>query len=88
MPTTEITLVSDGPEVYCHFADATDPKSVDMVYMDHRELPDTPFNWKEGKNSLFRYADDPKAALDWFLTNGWQAVSEEQDWLDGNGWPT
>lgn len=94
MPSTEITLISDGPEVYAHFADANDPKSVDMVYtgrteydLFERTTEEGVSDWRDGKNPLFSYATDPAKALEWLLANGWQAHSEEQDFLDGKGWP-
>jgi hypothetical protein len=87
--STEITIVSDGPEVYCLFADASTPDSLSDVYMWRESIPsEATIQWREGRNSTFLHAVNPKEALAWFLSNGWQACFEEQDFIDGKGWPT
>lgn len=89
-----IELVSDGPNVFVEFAEPYRPTNPARVYTSgqafslfHKTRDLVAWKSGTGKESDLKFAARPGITLQWLLNNGYDAVSEEADWLKTGEWP-
>jgi len=86
--SNEITLIGrNGWEIMARFDGS--PENCTALYTYADSVPDIPgIVWEQrGDNTTFRYATNPAKDFDKVCDAGYQAHSEEQDWLDTGKWP-
>lgn len=84
----EITLIGpNSQEVFVKYEECN-PKKPIRLYLYKSEIPANCYatQWRPTQNSLFVHAQSPEQALAWFLENGYQAIGEEQHFLETGKW--
>ena len=89
-----IELISDGPNVFVEFTEPYRPNNPARIYTSGQSLglfhkTRHLVAWESGKDeeSDLKFAARPGVTLQWLLQNGYDAVSEEADWLKTGEWP-